>query len=120
MIVGIDLAGDEHYTIKEGDNVHKAFVLAKTNGVNRTIHAGESSSAHEIIRAIELCDVTRIGHGYRMFYKKDETDDDDTMAKACKLVKDRNIHLEMCPRSSILLKSALINNHPLVKAVAMD
>lgn len=63
MIVGLDLAGDENLILQKDDLVHQAFKIAIDNGVNRTIHAGEATSASEVIRAIELCDVQRIGHG---------------------------------------------------------
>lgn len=120
MIVGLDLAGDERIVLEENSHVHLAFDLARKNGVQRTIHAGESTSAHEIIRAIELCDVQRIGHGQRMFVKRDQSDDENVMAKARDLVLARGIHIEMCPRSSILLQSvtdADLQLHPLALAV---
>lgn len=123
MIVGIDLAGDENLILKEGDLIHQAFEIAKSNGVPRTIHAGEATSAVEVIRAIELCDVQRIGHGYRIFCKKDDSDDFDTMERARLMIREKNVHLEMCPRSSVLLKSVELESgdgmkqHPLVDAV---
>ncbi|MBV8739868.1 MAG: hypothetical protein JO007_21955 [Alphaproteobacteria bacterium] len=63
-IVGLDVAGDESFGITS----ELAVVLRKaTNelGLGITIHAGEIGPPENIWFAIEECDATRIGLGYR-------------------------------------------------------
>lgn len=68
MLVGIDLAGDEYnFPIIKGDKVYNAYKLAFENNLNTTIHAGEASSVKEVTNAIKMCNVQRIGHGYKVF-----------------------------------------------------
>jgi len=58
-----------------------------------------------MLDAINLLEVDRIGHGYRAFYIK-EGDNPDLADKVRKLLKSKDIHLEMCLTSSWLLQSA--------------
>jgi len=54
LTVGIDLAGDEtDFPVQIGGEVQNAYEFAFQNGVHRTVHAGESSSANEILTALK-------------------------------------------------------------------
>ncbi|MDD5066218.1 MAG: adenosine deaminase [bacterium] len=88
-IVAVDLAGDEeHYPA----SAHKeAFNLARKNGIQITVHAGEAGSVNNIREAVEVLKTDRIGHGIHIL--------DDN-----KLYQDfiqRQIPLEMCLTSNI-------------------
>jgi adenosine deaminase len=94
-IVGIDVAaGEDHFTedshLRQGhfDMCQKAKEL----GLNITIHAGETpDSARNVGLAIKEYGAKRIGHGYRIADHPEIMD----------LVKEQNVHLEMCPTSSV-------------------
>jgi adenosine deaminase len=94
-VVGIDVAsGEDHFSddspLRQGhfDMCQKAKEL----GLNITIHAGETpNSAQNVQKAIEEYGAKRIGHGYRI------TEHDHIM----QLVINKNIHIEVCPTSSV-------------------
>lgn len=100
-IVAADLAGDEaHFPPK----LHQqAFELARSNGLNITIHAGETGIAENIEDSIALLYAQRIGHGTSAWKKP------ELMA----LLKERQITLEMCPTSNLHTKSIqALSEHP--------
>ena len=92
-IVGIDLAGDE---IQFNNELYiKDFKRAYDNGINITIHSGETGNEINIKTAIENLHATRIGHGYASIKNKE----------ILNFIKNQNIHLECCPSSSLGTKS---------------
>ena len=96
--VGIDVAaGEEHFDNENFPDLFQSHYdmiqKAKSLGIPITIHAGEvqpTGSKSNLKVAIEDYGASRIGHGYRA------TDDQ----KMIELIKERNIHLEVCPTSS--------------------
>lgn len=87
-VVGIDLAGNEFtYPVNE---YKKLFDIAKKENIPFTIHAGEADGALSVMNAINL-GAKRIGHGVRAI----ESDE------ALKLIKEKDITLEICPKSNI-------------------
>lgn len=88
-VVAIDLAGGElENFVKPYEEVMK---LAREAGFRVTIHAGETGYGKNVRDAIELLGAERIGHG--LFIFNDE--------EAYKLVKEKGVTLEMCPKSNI-------------------
>ena len=88
-IVGVDLAGDE---VKHSARPFAAmFRRVAESGLGVTIHAGEASGAENVREAIELMSAQRIGHGIRAIENSD----------VVKLVRDRNVALEVCPTSNL-------------------
>jgi len=88
-VVGFDIAGDE---ASFALSPHKpAFAQAQAYALPATAHAGEAKGPASVRESIESLSVRRIGHGVRSV--EDEA--------ALQLLKDRNIHLEICPTSNI-------------------
>ena len=102
-IIGLDLAGNEDYTISP--DISSMFRNAKKEfGFNITIHAGETGNSDNIIEAIEKFDADRIGHGTSILQSH----------KAIDLVVKNDICIEVCPISNLLTNYNLILNekHP--------
>ncbi|MCS4475829.1 adenosine deaminase [Clostridium botulinum] len=92
-VVAIDLcAGEEPHFPGKYIEVLK---LAKECGYRITIHAGEAGVGENVLEAITLLNAERIGHG---IYIKN-------CAEAYKLVKEKNIPLEVCPTSNLHTKA---------------
>lgn len=96
-VVGVDIAaGEEHFNSNDYPELFRPhFAMAKEAEKRRiplTLHAGEATenALENVRRAIVDYGARRIGHGYRM------TECETTMA----LVRDRNIHVEVCLTSS--------------------
>jgi len=94
-VVGVDIAAGEDHFDKEG-NPHlyephrRAMERAQSLGIPITLHAGEVSDGDAYIHAaIDDFGARRIGHGYRM------------TPSTMKLCKEQNIHIEVCPTSSV-------------------
>lgn len=91
-VVGFNLAGDEiNYPPRL---FAKAFQMVHEAGLGTTAHAGEVVGPESVWEALETLPITRIGHGVRII--EDE--------KLIETVKARNITLECCPTSNIVLK----------------
>ncbi|OZC10577.1 hypothetical protein X798_02326 [Onchocerca flexuosa] len=112
-VVGIDIAGcslgaDEQYP----PSVSELFQKAAKRGIHRTVHAGESSGAKEVVNAIEEMRAERIGHGYRLLR-------DENAYK--KYAIEKRIHFEACLKSSVMTGSVPLiwSQHP-VKRFAAD
>ena len=87
-VCAIDLAGAEGlYPTKDFEDI---FEYAKELGIPFTIHAGEADGPSNVYDAINF-GAKRIGHGVRSI-------EDDNLVK---LLKDKNITLEVCPTSNI-------------------
>ncbi len=92
-IIGFDMSG--HTTPEFNLSTHKeAFNILYNNGFNNiTCHTGETTDHKEIKQVIKDFNVKRLGHGIKAAYDK------DTM----KIIKDKNIILEICPTSNLML-----------------
>lgn len=96
--VGIDIAaGEEHFDGEQFPELYQSHYdmiqKAKSLGIPITIHAGEVQSTgptSNLRMAIEDYGASRIGHGYRSV-------DDINLIK---LLREKNVHLEVCPTSS--------------------
>lgn len=87
-VCAIDLAGDEcNYPLEE---YLELFEIAKNKNIPFTIHAGESGSAKEVRKAIEI-GTTRIGHGIHAIENEN----------VLELLKEKNVLLEVCPTSNV-------------------
>ena len=99
---GLDLAGDEiNHSARPMAHL---FKMAKDSGMGLTLHAGEASGPENVIEAVEIFGCDRIGHGVQA--AKSE--------KAMKVLKKKQVLLEICPTSNIhtgVVKS--LKEHPL-------
>jgi adenosine deaminase len=78
--------------------------LARGYGYRVTIHAGETGIGENVLEAVELLGAERIGHG--VYIRNCES--------AYKIVKEKNITLEMCPTSNVQTKAvSSFNDHPI-------
>lgn len=111
-VVGIDLAGEENNTHENNPTnpvIVKAFEKAKKLRIHRTVNIGRAGegSSWNVKEAITSLHAERIGHGYNVLK------DPDLM----KMVKEKNIHFEICPYSSLQRKAVSldqpISQHPL-------
>ncbi|WP_226035098.1 adenosine deaminase [Aquibacillus saliphilus] len=103
-VVAIDLCASE----KEGfcEKFVDPIALAKEYGYRVTIHAGETGIGKNVLEAVELLGAERVGHG--LFINE--------CADAYKIVKERQIVLEMCPTSNVQTKAVHhYGEHPIYK-----
>ncbi|XP_022083749.1 adenosine deaminase-like isoform X2 [Acanthaster planci] len=111
FVVAIDIADCGGKDETEGEEYHheiiRVFQEAERCGVHRTVHAGESGPAGNVKIAIEELKAERIGHGYHVL------EDDDIY----QMVKDKDIHFEICPTSSVYTGScdSDFTKHPCVR-----
>lgn len=102
-VCAIDLAGAE--ALYKTEKFQKLFVYASSKNIPFTIHAGEADGKDSIKKAIEF-GALRLGHGIRI------TEDE----KLIEQVKEKNIHLEICPTSNVQTNVIdLYSNHPIKK-----
>ncbi|MBL7738297.1 MAG: adenosine deaminase [Chitinophagaceae bacterium] len=99
-VVGFDIAGDEAgFPIR---NHEKAFQYAHEKNIRCTAHAGEAKGPESVRETLQHFHPSRIGHGTRSAEDKGLLD----------LLRDKNIHLEVCPTSNIQTNVfAKIENH---------
>ena len=100
-VVGFDLAGDEagHPPILHED----AFRVARSLGLNITIHAGEAAGPESVRQAISMGAV-RLGHGVRA------QEDSEVVA----MIKEHGVQLDMAPTSNAHTKAVRrLQDHPL-------
>ena len=91
-VVGIDIAGGPKKTDKYGLHHYvDAYQEAKRYGVGRTAHVGEGRPASEIVDAILMLDLQRLGHACSLLESE----------RALDLVRDRVIVIEACPTSNL-------------------
>ena len=100
-VVAFDIAADEAgFPI---DNHIKAFRFAKSHGIPCTAHAGEAKGAQSVWETLENFQPSRIGHGVRSI-------EDPSLIE---FLKQRDIHLEVCPTSNIQVNVFdTLNEHP--------
>jgi adenosine deaminase len=112
-VVGFDLAGPE---IGYPPDRHlPACRLAREYGLGLTIHAGEADGPHSIHRAIAKCGAQRIGHGIQIMADVTDGMDGPRLGGVAALVRDRQIPLEICPRSNMHTLGLAPQDHPLGK-----
>lgn len=101
-VVAVDLASSEDEGFCE--RFIQPIALARKYGYRVTIHAGETGVGKNVLEAIELLGAERIGHGV---YIKN-------CAEAYRVVKDKGIALEMCPKSNVQTKAVgTLGEHPI-------
>ena len=88
-VVGLDIAGDEAaFPLTP----HKpAYDYARERGAFLTAHAGEAAGPASVWETLRELAPSRIGHGVR-------SAEDPTLVD---VLKDRGIHLEVCPTSNV-------------------
>ena len=106
-VVAIVLAGSEaSYPV---NLYQELFEIAQKENIPFTIHAGEADGPLSVINAINL-GAKRIGHGVRAIESE----------KALKLIKEKNITLEVCPKSNLDTNMyEKLSNHPIKKLYDM-
>lgn len=109
LIVGVALAGPEQgYPVKP---FHRIFAEFHQAGLGIEIHAGEWCGPESIWDALEYGFPDRLGHGVSLFQDQ----------KLLGTVKERGIHIEMCPTSNLKTGSiSHIEQHPVRKAKEMN
>ncbi len=101
-VVAIDLCSSERANFPEV--FQEPINLAEKLGYRITIHAGETGIGENVLKSIDLLHAERIGHGV---YSKD-------CPEAYKLLKEKNITLEVCPTSNVHTKAvASYEEHPM-------
>lgn len=94
-VVGIDIAAGEAHFMDDSpyrQGHYEMCRLAQELGLNITIHAGETPDSEQNVQtAIEKYGARRIGHAYRISSRQD----------ILNLVRDKKIHIESCPTSSV-------------------
>lgn len=91
-VVALDLAGAEG--LFPTKNYEGEFKTAREYGIPFTIHAGEADGAESVRTAIEF-GAKRIGHGIRAMENEE----------VMKLLKEKEIPLELCPTSNLQTKA---------------
>jgi adenosine deaminase len=100
-VIGFDLAGDEagHPPIVHED----AFRVARSLGLNITIHAGEAAGPESVRQALSM-GASRLGHGVRA------QEDQDVIA----MIREGAVQLDMAPTSNWQTKAVRrLEDHPL-------
>ncbi len=101
-LTGFGMAGAEDFG-RPSDFV-KAFDAAREAGLGLTCHAGEWCGSEPILETIEALKVSRLGHGVRASENGALLD----------LMKERDIHAEICPGSNVALGAYLSwKEHPI-------
>ncbi|QBQ07925.1 adenine deaminase [Spiroplasma gladiatoris] len=99
----------------ESDNWVQKFLpvvnKAKEMGLKIIAHSAENFSDHDVIDVINHLEPTRIDHGLFIYNNK----------KAIELIKEKNIHLTLCPMSNIFTKAwKNIKDYPIIEFLKND
>jgi adenosine deaminase len=92
-VVALSVDGNEAAAGRTGPRFAEAFRKARSAGLRRTVHAGESSGPEGVRDAVELLAADRIDHGVRAI------EDESVVA----LLAERRIPLGVCPSSNLAL-----------------
>jgi adenosine deaminase len=103
LVVGIDLAGQEHGHPAEEHT--QAYQVAHEAFLGKTVHAGEDYGPESIFQAIGLLHADRIGHGTWLFdASKIEgpriADKDAYVERLAQFIADKRITIEVCLTSN--------------------
>jgi len=84
-----------------------AFMLAREQGLRRTIHAGEDGPADNIGIALDDLGCERIDHGFRLLDSTEIT----------KQVVDRRVPVTVCPISNVVIANVIpdVAHHPIAR-----
>jgi adenosine deaminase len=93
-VVALSVDGNEAAAGRTGPRFAEAFRRARTGGLRRTVHAGESSGPEGVRDAVEMLGADRIDHGVRAI-------EDHALVE---LLAERRIPLGVCPSSNLALK----------------
>ena len=106
-VVGFDLAGAE---LGHPASDHRAaLALCRDAGLALTLHAGEADTAERVVEAVCL-GARRIGHGVRLA----DALGDPARAALVEQVRERGVHLEVCPTSNLHTGAASsLARHPI-------
>lgn len=103
-VVGVDLFGDEEAFPPE--LFVTAFQVARENGLNITVHAGEGGGETNIRVAVEKLGAQRIGHGVRVINDPEMMD----------WLRDKKVPLEICLTSNVQTQTVPdLLSHPVRK-----
>jgi adenosine deaminase len=92
-VTALSIDGNEHAAGRTGARFADAYARAKAGGYRATVHAGESSGPEGVWDAIDVLGADRVDHGVRA------VEDPELM----KVLADRQIPLDVCPRSNLIL-----------------
>lgn len=93
-VIGFDLAGTEASHPPAAHD--RALALCRDAGLPLTLHAGEADKAERVVEAVRL-GARRIGHGVRL----SDALGDPTRRALVDEVRERGVHLEVCPTSNV-------------------
>lgn len=100
-VIGIDLAGSEKNAVELQEvsvqRYRALYERARAAGLKTTVHTGETTGtgAEGLMAVVEELKPHRIGHGIRAAYDEN----------ALRLLRERNITLELCPSSNVQTKA---------------
>jgi adenosine deaminase len=92
-VVALSIDGNEAAVGRTGHRFADAFSTARSVGLHRTVHAGESSGPEGVWDAIDLLGAERIDHGIRAI------EDHSLVTELAR----RQIPLGICPSSNVML-----------------
>jgi adenosine deaminase len=103
-VVALSVDGNEATAGRTGPRFAEAFRRAGQYGLQRTVHAGESSGPEGVWDAVNLLGADRIDHGVRAI-------EDPALVR---MLAERQIPLGICPTSNLVLGVyPSIEQHPL-------
>lgn len=92
-VIAVSVDGNESTAGRTGEKFAEAFALARSAGLRRTVHAGESSGPEGVWDALDLLGAERIDHGIRSV-------EDPRLVET---LRERGVPLGVCPSSNITL-----------------
>lgn len=114
-VSGFDLAGPEEAF---PPTMHlQAFRFAREAGLRVTAHAGEAArhrGVEYMAAAMDVCGAERLGHGVEIIH--DCVMEDGEIVKLGRVaarIRDRQVPLEMCPRSNLATSGWKPHEHPI-------
>ncbi len=107
LVVGFGLTGDERqFRVQEFE---EAFLIARSEGLKVTAHAGEHLAADIIVQAVECLQLDRVGHGIRAAESP----------SIMRQLAGSRIPLEVCLSSNLALGLySSIDEHPIASLAA--
>lgn len=101
LVVGFGMTGNEN--AGEVSDFAEAFALAGETGLGLTAHSGEWRSAHTVVEAVDVLNLSRVGHGITVI-----SDD-----RAVERLTSGGVGFEVCLSSNVVLRAVnSIRDHP--------